>query len=450
MAELGQAVLSLVTSLINGLPQAPAAHFPNTPTQSEPAPENPTPLPALLDTIAQAAQQGVNTAAPGYLAYIPGGGLYAAALADFLATALNRYVTVWNLAPALAHMENSAIRWLCDLFDYPGTARGILTSGGSLANFSAIVTARRTLLPPDFLNGTIYVTAQTHVSSAKAAMLAGFPQSSIRVVPTTNDLRMNPAALSHMITTDRSAGLTPFLVVASAGTTNTGAVDPLTDLAHIAQAEGLWFHVDAAYGGPFYLTQRGKNLFTGISTADSITLDPHKALFLPYGTGALLVREGHLLRDAHHLGADYLQDLDAEDAIPNFSEYSPELTRDFRGLRLWLPLKLHGLQPFRDALNEKLDLAAYAHHELEAAGFDLPWKPELSIVTFRWIPANASPTTTDAYNADLLDRVNASGRVFLSSTRVNGHYMLRLAIVSHRTHRDRIDEALTILKRATH
>lgn len=445
--KMGEAVLDLVADFIRDLPTMPAFDLNGAQRLAtnlrERAPEHGTPLPVLLQTVAEAATRGATSAGPGYLAYIPGGGLYSAALADFLASALNKYVSVWNLAPVCAQLEWTAIRWLCDLFGYPEQARGILTSGGSLANFSAIVTARATHLGEDFLDGVLYVTDQTHASSAKAAMLAGIPQRNVRTVPTQDTLAMDPHPLTRLIEEDRGAGLRPFLVVASAGTTNTGAIDPLHDLATIARAERLWLHVDAAYGGPFQLTARGRDLLSGIERADSITLDPHKAMFLPYGTGALIVRDGALLREAHHLSADYLQDLGAEDEIPNFSEYSPELTRDFRGLRLWLPIKLHGLAAFREALDEKLDLARYAYDSLREAGFEVPWEPRLTTVAFRWIP---EPGDADAFNAALLKQVNDGGRVFLSSTLIDGTYMLRISVVSFRTHRDRVDEALHAIR----
>src|SRR6266545_2735969 len=300
----------------------------------------------LLKTVEAGARKGFNTAGPGYLAYIPGGGLYAAALADFLACGVNRFVNVWHAAPRFAQIEQDVIAWLSELFAYPREARGILTSGGSMANFSAIVTARHALLGEDSVGGTLYVTEQAHASVAKAAVLAGFPQRAVRVVPTTADLAMDVERLIEILHEDRAQGLRPFCVVASAGTTNTGRVDPIGGLVQIAREQDLWLHVDGAYGGFFQLTDRGRRLFDGIADAHSITLDPHKGMFLPYGTGSLLVREGKLLRDAHHVGAEYLQDLAPEEEIPNFADYSPELSRDFRGLRVWLPLMLHGVGAF--------------------------------------------------------------------------------------------------------
>lgn len=452
MRAMGSAALAFVERFVADLPDAPAYGVAGALDLAErlreAAPEEGTPFESLLPMIAEGAATSVDYTGPGHMAYVPGGGLWASAIADFLAAAINRYVTLWSLAPALAQIESTAVRWLCDLFDYPSGARGTLTSGGSIANFSALVTARHALLPEDFLAGTLYVTDQTHASVAKAARLAGFPPSGVRAVPTTEDLRMDLDALARLVASDRRDGLRPFCVVASAGTTNTGAVDPLADLAAYAAGEGLWLHVDAAYGGPFRLTSRGRALLDGIDGADSITLDPHKAMFLPYGTGALLVRDGAMLRDAHHVGASYLQDIGAEEQIPSFSEYSPELSRNFRGLRLWLPIKLHGLGAFRDALDEKLDLARLLHDSLRAIpGFELPWEPQLTVVPFRYVPARGA-ADADAFNARLLDRINASGRVVMSSTTLRGRFIIRACILSHRTHRDRVQEAVEIVRAA--
>jgi aromatic-L-amino-acid/L-tryptophan decarboxylase len=441
-----------LVEFIERLPDAPAADLDGAMEVArklrESAPEDEQGFATLLATVAEGASKAFNTAGPGYLAYIPGGGLFAAAIADLLACGVNRYVGVWNASPVFTQMEATAIRWLADLFGYPEQARGILTSGGSMANFSAIVTARRTLLGDDFLTGTIYVSSQTHASVAKAAILAGFPERNVRAVPCTDGLRVDTDALRAMIRDDRAKGHRPCLLVANAGTTNTGAVDPIAECVDIAREDGLWVHVDGAYGGFFQLTDRGRRLFDGIESADSITLDPHKGMFLPYGTGCLLVREGQRLREAHQVGAEYLQDLAPEDEIPNFADYSPELSRDFRGLRVWLPIKLHGLGAFRAALDEKLDLAAFLDSGLrDTPGFELPWKTELTVVAFRYVPRGEG-SDIDAFNRRLLERINASQRVFLSSTTIDGQFIIRACIVSHRTHRDRIEEALEIIRRA--
>lgn len=442
-----EAATDSVAEFLESLPDAPAAGLAGGEEFArrlrEPAPAHGAPFADLLPVIREAAAKGLDTTGPGYLAYIPGGGLVAAAVADLLADTLNRFTGMWHPTPAMVQLEWNVISWLTDLFGYPPEARGVLTSGGSMANLSALLTARKARLPEDFLSGTLYVTDQTHASVAKVATLAGFPTRNVRAVSTTPALRMDPDALRHSVTADRAAGLCPFCVVATAGTTNTGAVDPLDQIGRVAREEDLWLHVDGAYGGFFQLTERGRERFRGIDLADSITLDPHKGMFLPYGTGCLLVRDGKALRQAHSVEeAEYLQDLTTEGESLNFSDYSPELSRDFRGLRVWLPIKLHGLDAFRTALDEKLDLARLLFEALRGLpALEVPWEPDLSIVAFR---ARAG----DAASQRLLEEINASGRVFLSSTVIEGSFLLRAAVLSHRTHRDRIEEAVEIVRRA--
>ena len=441
---MGEEVLSLVTRFIDDRYEAPSADYSDlgpllASLSAAPASEG-TGLAGLLRMIDRAAGKGFDTANPGFAAYIPGGGLYVAALADFIACCVNRYTGIAEPAPALVAMEASVLRWLCDLFGMPPTSQGVLTPGGSMANLSAIVTARTARLGERFADGTMYVSAEAHHSIVKSARFAGFPEDSVRVVSTDESLRMDPVSLRAAIRVDRAHGLRPFLVVASAGTINTGVVDPLDEIADIAAEEGLWCHVDGAYGGFFQLTRRGRVALAGIERADSITLDPHKGMFLPYGTGCLLARDAEALRDAHEAHAQYLPPASQDAELPDFSSFSPELTRDYRGLRLWLPLHLHGVRAFEDALDEKLDLARAVHDRLSTcARLDLPWPPALSLVTFR--PAQG----TDEETEQLLQRIHASGRVWLSSAPINGKRYIRMCILSHRSTRARIDEAVKII-----
>ncbi|HET8527029.1 MAG TPA: pyridoxal-dependent decarboxylase [Actinomycetota bacterium] len=396
----------------------------------------------LMDTVDLIAAKAYNTTGPGYLPFIPGGGLFTAALGDFLATGINRFVNLWGQGPVGAQIEYNVVRWLCDLFGYGPESRGILTTGGSMANLSALVAARKAKLPEDFVSGTLYVSEQVHASNAKAASIAGFPLENVRSVPVTRAMKMDMDALRVMVPADRAAGRIPFFVIGSAGTTNTGAIDPLPEIADFAEEQDLWMHVDGAYGGFFQLTERGRTAFAGIERADSITLDPHKGLFLPYGTGSLVVRDGAPLREAHFVGQHYLQDFPPEDEIPNFTEYSIELSRDFRGLRVWFPLVLHGVKAFREALDEKLDLARYLYEELsEIPQLEMFGEPELTVVPFRLHEGG------DEADKRLLDLINASKRVALSSTILHGRFTIRACILSHRTHRDRIEECVSIVRR---
>jgi aromatic-L-amino-acid decarboxylase len=255
-----------------------------------------------------------------------------------------------------------------------------------------------------------------------------------------SDLRLDVEHLKSRLEEDRNAGLIPVCICAAAGTTNTGAIDSLAELAAIANDFGVWFHVDGAYGGLFQLTDRGRQRLAGIEHADSITLDPHKALFLPFGTGAIVVRSRDALRHTFSEAADYMQDLDGASTLPDFDALSPERTREFRGLRLWLPLHLHGVDAFRQQLDEKLDLAASAYEALSADDrLEVPWTSDLTVVVFRLKGKD------DAAQLRFLDRINQSQRVLLSSTRIDGSVYLRIAILSVRTHEDRVREALEII-----
>jgi aromatic-L-amino-acid decarboxylase len=450
MRAMAHGALDALVEFVTGLDDAPASDRDGVVELAarfrEEAPEFGDTFDKVLSQVLEASAKGIETGGPGFFGFIPGGGLYASAIAAFVAFAMNRFVNIWEAAPALAQIEATVLRWMSELFEYPPETLGVLTSGGSLANFSAIVTARRALLTQDFLDGTLYTSEHAHHSVVKAAMLAGFPQRNVRVVPCTSDLRIDVQALHDMVDADRREGWRPFCVIGNAGTTNTGTVDPLVDLVQIAHERRMWVHVDAAYGGFFQLTQRGRRTLRGITGADSITLDPHKGMFLPYGTGALLVRDGARLREAHHVEAHYMQDIHGDGEIPSFTDYGPELSRDFRGLRVWLPVKLHGLSSFRDALDEKLDLARLVYEELSAIpGFELPWEPDLSVVPFRY---RFRSLDQEEGNRKLLERINATRRVFLSSTMVERRFTLRVCVLSHRTHRDRVEECIEIIRGA--
>lgn len=414
-------------------------------------PEQGAPIEELLSTVFDvAAPKSFNAAGPGYLAYIPGGGLFDAAVADLVADSVNRYTGVCAAAPALVQLETNVVRWLCGFVGYGAGSGGFLTTGGSLANFSALVTARRERLPADFLRGTLYASDQVHHSVRKAALLAGFPPENVRSIPADAAFRLPSDALAEAVRRDRAAGFSPFCVVASAGTTNTGAVDGFPALADVCAREGLWLHVDAAYGGFFLLTERGRRAMAGVERADSVTLDPHKSLFLPYGTGSLVVRDGAALRRAHAVGAEYLPGMQTDPDFVDYCEISPELTRPFRGLRVWLPIKRHGLGVFRRALDEKLDLAAWATEELRTIdGVEIVAEPQLSLVAFRLAKPGADLEALNARNRALVARVNGRNRVHLSGALLpDGRYVARICVLSFRTHQDRMEMALEDVRSA--
>lgn len=419
-------------------------------TLKEPLPETGQPVSALLDLLfQQVIPKSFNTAGPGYLAYIPGGGIFHSAVADLVTDAVNRYMGLWLAAPGLAQLEANVIRWFCSIVGLPATANGLLTTGGSLANFSALVTARRERLPENFLSGVLYASDQVHHSVKKAALLAGFPEGNVHVIPSDERFCIRTDLLEQAIATDRQRGLTPFLLVGNAGSTNTGAVDDLQALADLAQRERCWFHVDAAYGGFFLLTVQGRALMRGIELADSVTLDPHKGLFLPYGTGSLLMRDGGALKRAHGVGANYLPSTEDDPDLMDFSQMSPELSREFRGLRVWLPLKMHGIGPFRRNLEEKLALTQWATEELrKIAGIEIVAEPQLSIIAFRVVRPGFSAEALNHLNQHVLSRINARKRVYLSGTSLGDTFVIRICVLSFRTHFDRVQMAVEDIRAA--
>lgn len=398
------------------------------------------PLDSLLEDLDLAGRAGIYHPSGGHMSYIPNAGLYTSALAEYLAAGLNRYTGVSAAAPGFVAIEHGVIDWLRSLFELGESSSGLLLSGGSMANFTGIVTARNAKLRDDFTDGTLYVTKHTHHSVEKAARLAGFRPDQIIPVAVDEELRMDLDHLRRLIATHRTEGRRPFLVIASAGTTDTGTIDPLPEIADLATTEHLWIHIDAAYGGFFQLTDRGRRKLSGIERADSIALDPHKGLSIPFGVGALIVKEESLLVDAHQGRGAYLRDEDSYMGIRDIASLGPELTRPFRALSVWLPLHLHGVRPFREALDSSLDLARHAHDRLSTIeGIDARWEPDLSVVAFMF--------EDDQLGRAAWEAVNADRTVHLSPTIIDGRFVLRIAILNRRSTAEHVDHALDIIEK---
>jgi len=388
---------------------------------------------------------GLNPASGGHLGYIPGGGIPHSAYGDFLAAITNRYSGVFFAGPGAVRMENMLLDWMAEIIGYPKGSVGNLTSGGSVANLIGIVTARdaHNLKAKDLEKSVIYLSEQVHHSVDKAIRIGGLKECLIRYVPLDKRYRMQAEVLEPTILADKQAGLNPWLVVASAGTTDTGAVDPLKEIGDIAERQDLWFHIDGAYGAFFILCDEAQEILQGMETSDSIVMDPHKGLFLPYGSGALLVKDRQKLLDTHYYMPNYLQDtLNSRDELSP-ADLSPELTKHFRGLRLWLPLKLLGLAPFRACLEEKIWLARYFYEKVQEIGFEVGPYPDLSVVTYRYIPKHGD---VNEFNQKLVQEIHKDGRIFISSTIIDDNITLRLAALAFRTHLNTIDLTLEILK----
>jgi len=399
---------------------------------------------SVLDYVASCVDRpGFATTSPRFMAYIPGGGVSFSAFGDLLAATSNKYSGFASASPGAVRIENACVAWLANVIGYPHDAAGTLTSGGSIANLTAVVAAREARDPDG--GGAIYFTRFAHYCVDKAFHIAGRGRSPKRLIDTDDGYRMSVESLERALEEDRRNGTRPWIVIASAGTVDTGAIDPLPEIADLCRRYGAWLHVDGAYGGLFALCDQGKASLRGIEQADSVALDPHKTLFLPYGTGAVVVREGKLLQDAFSATGEYIQPLGESEVGPSPADLSPELTRHFRALRLWLPLQMAGIAAFRAAQAEKLALARYFHARLsEIEGFDPGPEPQLSVVAFRYLPRGGD---VDEFNEQLMRHIQQEGRVMMSGTRIDGSYRLRCAILCFRTHIEHVDDAIDAIAR---
>jgi glutamate/tyrosine decarboxylase-like PLP-dependent enzyme len=403
-------------------------------------------LSEILDLYqSEVAETGINAASGGHLGYIPGGGIFASALADFLAAVTNPYAGIYYASPGAVVIENEVINWLKRIFSFPKTAVGNLASGGSVSTLISLTAARdkHGIKNECIQKSVVYLSEQVHHCLQKTLLIIGLEDIIIRYVPLDENHKIIPDALKAVIEKDISDGLNPFLVVGTAGTTDTGAIDPLDKIADIASEYKMWFHVDAAYGGFFILTSK-KDKLNGIERADSLIVDPHKGMFLPFGLGAVLIKDENAMLHSNHYLANYMQDAEQGGNITNSpANLSPELTKHFRGLRLWLPLQLHGITPFIANLEEKFLLLQYFRSKLVEMGFNVGPAPDLSISYF-WFPFKEN---SNEKNKQLMERIHKDGSVFLSSSVIHNQFVIRIAILSFRTKLKHIDQALKMISK---
>ena len=388
---------------------------------------------------------------PGFMAYVPSCPTFPALLGDWIATGYNFYAGVWPVAAGPNQIEMVVLEWIREWLDLSPQASGLLVSGGSVANLTALVAARHAAITrgADLARLTVYTTAQAHSSVVRAAWIAGIPRDNVRLVEMDELFRLRPDSLSGAIAADRKAGMSPCTVVASAGTTNTGSVDPIEDISVICRRESIWLHIDAAYAGFAALTEEGKKMLGRMDLADSVTLDPHKWLFVPFECGCLMVRDPSLLRDAFHIWPEYLKDVEAGEEEVNFADRGVQLTRYSRALKIWVSVNYFGTELLASAIQDAMDRARLLESLVAASSDFEPLCPaQFGIFCFRANPGNVSDGELDALNERINARVVAGRRFLISSTKLHGRFSLRICTLGFRTTRNDIEELFATLKSA--
>jgi glutamate/tyrosine decarboxylase-like PLP-dependent enzyme len=433
-----------------------------------PLPAEPQTLSELMTECEQIVEGSRHNGHPRFFGYVASPSTPAGAFADLLASAVNPSVTSWRSAPAATQIERTVVRWLGSLIGYDENAQGLLTSGGSMANLTALLMAHRvkagravaqTGVSQSDARMMIYASDQIHFSVIKAADILGLGKESVRLIPTDETFSIDVKLLRETIRSDQAKGLRPFFVVASAGTAPTGAIDPLTRVADIAKEFNLWFHIDGAYGAPAAMTKKRRTMFDGLDRADSVSLDPHKWLYAPLDCGCLLYRDAALARQAFVTEADYVK-VHEQDGIESFAfwDYGIELSRRFRALKVWFTLKYYGAQRLAAAIADDIAMAEYMARRIESSDdFELMAPVQLSICCFRYVPAGFRRQIESTDNAKqrkqiddelsrlnehIMHRVQRGGQAYLSNAMLRGKFALRACIINFRTTRKDIDLTL--------
>lgn len=384
---------------------------------------------------------------PRFLAYIPPWPSAESVWGEWLTAATNFFAGNWHEGSGPAHVERTVLGWFRDWLGLPDTTDGVLTAGGSEANLTALVVAREPLTADERNRAVIYLSAERHWSVDRALRVMGHPPDRVRHLPTDAHFHFDVAALRDAVAQDRQAGLRPWAVVGTAGATNTGTVDPLDALADVAAQEGLWFHVDAAYGWSGVLDAAERPAFAGIERADSVTLDPHKWFAQPYESGCLLVRDGPKLAAPFADRPDYLHDTVPRPGEVNYSDHGLSLSRRFRAFKIWFAVQSLGVDWHRRLVTRCCRLAAYAEAALRAADFEILSPRQLGVICFRHRRPGLE-TDWDAVNKRMLDDLRDSGTGALSSTRLRGVLAIRMCFVNGRTSCDDVDGLIEFLKGA--
>lgn len=468
MRQWGNAALEMVIRHRQTLPNKAVLTLPDKSAVRarlrRPIPQAPQAWDAIWQALGQDIFQNMaHTDHPRFFPYVPGPGNFIGALAAFLAAGFNTFSGTWLEAAGPTEVELATLDWLKGFFGWPATARGAFVSGGSTANWTALAAAREHFLRDDsddlpslrdWRRGeqmrrlTVYYSDQTHHSVDRSLRLLGFLDSQLRRIPSTDRYQIDLGALREAIDQDRAAGYRPAIVVGNAGTTNTAAIDPLSSLADIRDAEGMWLHVDAAYGGAAALCEELRPLLNGVQRADSLTIDPHKWLFQPYEMGCVLARDGESLRRAFHDAAEYIEDELGRDDEINLQDYSHQQTRSFRALSLWLSVQVFGLEAFQAAIRHGVRAAQQAEALARAsAHLRVVSAAQLGVLTFRYVADGWSGSALDALNKAIVARLQAERYAMVHTTVLKGIKVIRLCLINPRTTPDDIVQTLMHIER---
>ena len=448
MAEVGTMIVDHFVNLPNMPVTRPSSLKALQVGLQEALPLQPTPVPQLLDQIRNyVVAEMTHNDHPRNFAFVPGPSNFVGAMADALSSALNIFCGAWIGPSGTAQIELMTIEWLRQLFEFPESCGGLFVSGGSMANLTCLAVARHSMLANNPNNAAVYFSDQTHSSVAKGLKILGFQQYQLRKITSGDDYTLPMSVLKQKIANDRQQGLVPFCVVANAGTTNAGAVDPLDEIADFCASEGLWMHVDGAYGGSAALSKSGRALLTGLNRADSLAIDPHKWMFQPYEIGCALIRKKENLKETFKVSAEYLKIMEQSAEQPNFSDYGVQLTRGFRALKLWMSLKAFGVEAFREAIEIGIQNAVLTEMELRKnQHWEIITSASLGIVTFRFVSRSKSEAELSQLNSDMANEMILSGYAMLSPTVMHGKTVLRMCTINPRT--SPVDITTTIAKLA--
>ena len=451
MRALGYRVIDIVVEHFENLRNKPATRSAGRSTLEgrlrEPLPERGSDVEVVLTQLQQDVFNNIMYLShPRFFGGIPSPSNFISAMADVLASGFNVFTGIWIGGSGAVEVELVTIDWLRQLCGLPDTTGGLFVSGGSVANLIALATARHVKLKDQIKEGVAYCSDQTHSSVERALHVLGFAPTQIRKLPSDEQFRLALTDLRREMAADRAAGKIPFCVIANAGTTHTGAVDPLSELADFCGEEGLWLHADGAYGAAAVLCHKGSSLLEGLERVDSLAIDPHKWLFQPFEIGCVLVRDGHQLKEAFNIHLEYLNVADRADEV-NLCDYGIQLTRSFRALKLWMSFKVFGIEAFRKAVAKGIALAELAENLLrESSCWEIVTPAEMGILTFRYVPVGCPSTEVDAVNHRIEDNMIATGFAMVGSRVLKGRTALRMCTINPHTTEADIRETIQRLE----